>query len=261
MTKQISTFSWHRVGQLYQYNAPWLKKQVAVYFLISLITALVFIFTKSELWRTCSMVLNLMFIWSPIIFTQTGDTRILDRLIPASPLEKFIFYMSYLLIVIPIACFLFPTIATNICPGIYGSDTQMTRGDTLMTIEYYEQNYLPKTYILIQYLTTFASMLTCFYFVIVGGRNGFVKAYLISILVLIVLSLLPVSFMAKNAFMAGYNEATGLSPAPTNEDIIAWFEPNVNVIETYMSLALCIVSIYVVFILWKSYRALYRINI
>ncbi|MDE6549149.1 MAG: hypothetical protein K2L22_09125, partial [Muribaculaceae bacterium] len=66
------------------------------------------------IYSPCRTILLFIFIWAPIVFTKGGDTRIVDRLIPASALEKFLFYMSYLFIVVGLACYLCPWIAEKI---------------------------------------------------------------------------------------------------------------------------------------------------
>ena len=259
MTTNIYSFSWHRVMQLYQYNSPWLSKQTAIYFLFSFTTALIFLITRGLAWQvtlysTCCTVQIFMFIWAPIIFTKGGDSRIVDRLIPASPIEKFVFYMSYLLIIMPIACYLLLFIAEKIYLISGPADGPMY--EALET-----ELYVPATYKIIQYLSTLAAMLTCFYFVIAAKRNRFVKAYLLSIGVLIIISSYPSFLIVKEAFLAGYNEAIGIGPKVSGTEIAGWLNESVLSNNVFLFTGISIVIAYILLVLWSSYRALYRRNI
>lgn len=259
MTTQTSSFSWHRVAQLYQYNAPWLIKQTAIYFLFSLTTAIIFLLTRDYTWQvglysTCCTVQSFMFIWSPIIFTKGGDSRIVDRLIPAKPVEKFVFYMSYLLVVMPIACYLLLFVAEKIYLYSGPADGPMNNALEIELL-------VPTSYKMIQYLATLAAMLTCFYFVIAAKRNRFVKAYLLSIGVLVITSSFPSFFIVKEAFLAGYNEAIGIGPKVSEAEIAGRVFESVTSNNVFLIIGICIIIAYILLIFWSSYRALYRRNI
>lgn len=259
MKTQDSSFSWHRVAQLYRYNAPWIKKQTIIYFLFSLITALVYLLIPSQtirmgIYSPCRTILLFMFIWAPVVFTKGGDTRIVDRLIPASALEKFLFYMSYLFIVVGLACYLCPWIAEKISLGfdLYGMDS---------TESIPNERYVPGIFEWSNYLSTIAAMMTCFYFVISAQRNRVVKAYLISIGVSIFLSTLNTFYGVKEAIISGYKEAAGQG-SPANEAEIA--EMVSNALNDHMHFSIFALAINIGFILvlmWMSYRSLYRRNL
>ena len=259
MKTQISFFSWHRVVQLYQYNAPWIKKQTAIYFLFSLVTALVYLLIPSQtirmgIYSPCRTILLFMFIWAPIVFTKGGDTRIVDRLIPASALEKFLFYMSYLFIVVGLACYLCPWIAEKISLEFDLFCTDSNEGIS-------NERYVPGIFEWSNYLSTIAAMMTCFYFVISAQRNRVVKAYLISICVSIFLSTLNTFYGVKEAIISGYKEAAGQG-SPANEAEIA--EMVSNALNDHMHFSIFALAINIGFILvlmWMSYRSLYRRNL
>ena len=259
MTIHTSSFSWHRVVQLYQYNAPWIKKQTAIYFIFSLVTALVYLLIPSQtirmgIYSPCRTVLLFMFIWAPIVFTKGRDTRIVDRLIPASALEKFLFYMSYLFIVIGLACFLCPWMAEKISLEF---DLFSMDGTEILTNE----RYVPGIFEWSNYLSTIAAMMTCFYFVIAGKRNRVVKAYLISICVSIFLSTLNTFYGVKEAIVSGYKEAAGQG-SPASETEIA--EMVSNALNDHLHFSIFALAINIGFILvlmWMSYRSIYRKNL
>ena len=259
MKTQNASFSWHRVVQLYQFNAPWIKKQTIIYFLFSLITALVYLLISSEtirmgIYNPCRTILLFMFIWSPVVFTKGGNTGIVDRLIPASALEKFLFYMSYLFIVIGLACYLCPWIAEKISLefDLFGSD-----GNEIFTNE----RYVPGVFEWSNYLSTIAAMMTCFYFVISAKRNRIVKAYLISVGVSIFLSTFNTFYGVKEAIISGYREAAGQG-SPANEAEIAEMVSSALNDHLHFSIFALTVNIGIILLLmWMSYRSLYRRNL
>ena len=259
MTTQISNFSWKRVAQLYQYNAPWIKKQTIIYFLFSLVTALVYLLIPSQtirmgIYSPCRTILLFMFIWAPVIFTKGGDTRIVDRLIPASALEKFLFYMSYLFIVIGLACCLCPTIAEKISIAfdLYG----MVSTEILANVR-----YVPGIFEWSNYLSTIAAMMTCFYFVVSAQRNRVVKAYLISICVSIFLSTFNTFYGVKEAIISGYKEAAGQGDLANEAEIAEMVSNALNDHLHFSIFALAINIGFVLLLMWLSYRSLYRRNL
>ncbi len=258
MTSQTSSFSWRRVAQLYQFNAPWIKKQTMIYFLFSLLTSILYLLIPSQIIRTgvfstCNTILLFMFIWSPIVFTKGGDTRIVDRLIPASALEKFLFYMSYLLIVIGLACYLFPWIAERFLPKLYSFNNSEVWIPKRVSVT-------PIVFEWSTYLSTIAAMMTCFYFVIAGKHNRLVKAYLISICVSIVLSTFSTFYGVKQAIISGYKDAG--QDIPFNESEVAEMVSNALNDHIHFSIFALAVNIGLILLLmWLSYRSLYRRNL
>ena len=194
-----------------------------------------------------------MFIWAPIVFTKGGDTRIVDRLIPASALEKLLFYMSYLLIVMGLACYLFPWIAEKISAVIYPSD--MNGGVTL------QNERVPLVFEWSTYLSTIAAMLTCFYFVIAAKHNRLVKAYLISIGVSIFLSTINTFYGVKEAIVAGYREAASQGSAASETEITEMVSSALNDHLHFSFFALAINVGLIFLLIFLSYRSLYRSNL
>ena len=258
MKTQTSNFSWRRVVQLYQYNAPWIRKQTISYFIFSIVTSLLYLLIPSQtirmgIYSPCSTILLFMFIWAPVVFTKGGDTRIVDRLIPASALEKLLFYMSYLLIVIGLACYLFPWLAVKISAEPYPSD--INGGVTL------QNGRVPLVFELSTYLSTIAAMLTCFYFVIAAKRNRLVKAYLISIGVSMFLSTLNTFYGVKEAIVAGYREAASNGSAASETEIAEMVSNALNDHMHFSIFALAISAGFIILLIFLSYRSLYRSNL
>ncbi len=257
MTTQTAHFSWRRIAMLYQFNAPWIRKQTIIYFLFSLATALAYILISSPtirmgVYNPCRSIITFMFIWSPIVFTKGGDTRIVDRLIPASALEKFVFYMSYLFIVIGLACYLCPWIAEKITlyqPYIVNEENTAN------------VSAVPMIYQWSQYLSTVAAMMTSLYFVIAARHNRIVKAYLISVGVSIFLSTLSTFYGVKEAIISGYKEATD-NLSRVNETQIAEMVSSALNDHYHFSMFVFALSVgYILLLMWLTYRALYQRNL
>lgn len=259
MKATTSSFSWGRVAQLYHYYAPWIRKQTTIYFLFSLVTSLLYLLLPSEssrmaVYGPCSTILLFMFIWAPIVFTKGGDTRIVERLIPALPIEKFVFFMSYLFIVIGMACFACPWIAERMLhlfhPGEMGGVDAIKKELTI-----------PKVFEWSQYIADVAAMLTCFYCVVAVKRDRVMKAYLVSTFVLILLSSLNTFYGIKESLTLGFNDAIG-DTAPANqveiaEKVYSAMGDHIDFLVSCMTVSL----LYIFLIMWMSYRTLYRRNV
>lgn len=259
MKTQTSSFSWARVAQLYQYNAPWIRKQTTIYFLFSLATAFLYFFIPSETGRmtvygTCGTVLQFMFIWAPIVFTKGGDTRIIDRLIPASIPEKFVFYMSYLLVIIALACFFCPWVAERIFQRLYPGE-----GGTVETIK--TTLDVPKYIEYSQYLSTIAAMMTCFYCVVSVRRDRIMKAYLFPICVLFLMSSLNSFYGLKESIVLVCNDAFVNSSQVDELEMADKVYSAMSDHLVFLSFCMAVSIGYVLILMWLSYRSLYRRNL
>lgn len=258
MRTQTASFSWHRIAMLYQFNAPWLRKQAALYFLFSLAVSIALILIPSHSLRTaiynpCSTVMFFMFIWAPIVFTKGGDTRIVDRLLPATPIEKFIFYMSYLLIVITFVCYLCPCIADWVVARIYPyNDSDFWVQDRMKS--------MPDIYICSYYLAPVAAMLTCFYYVVAAKHNRILKAYLMPVVVSIVWSAFNTFYGVKAAVLLGIEGVTKPTDVSNKLEIAEKMSAAMHDHLHFLILCLVVTIGYILALIWFSYRALYRKN-
>ena len=259
MKTRTSSFSWARVAQLYQYNAPWIRKQTTIYFLFSLVASLLYLFLPSQTVRMavfspCSTVLLFMFIWAPIVFTKGGDTRIIDRLIPAAPSEKFVFYMSYLLVVIGMACFLCPWIAEGLYQALYPGEENGI--DSLRNaLE------LPVYYKCSNYLSPIAAMLTCFYCVVGVKRDRIMKAYLISPCVLVLMSSLYTFYGIKESIALAYKNTIDQAVQINEVEMADKVYSAITDHFVFLTFCMALSIVYVILMTWLSYRSLYRRNL
>ncbi|MDE5585076.1 MAG: hypothetical protein K2I92_01905 [Muribaculaceae bacterium] len=258
MKTPTSSFSWSRVVMLYQFNAPWLRKQTAIYFFFSLAVSMLYLFIPSDairmsLYSTCSTVLLFMYIWAPIVFTKGGDPAI-TRLLPASPSEKFVFYMSYLLVIISLACYFCPSMAEVIFRKLYPGEEG--------TVETIKSTYdLPIAFAFSQYLSAIAAMITCFYCVVAVRRDRMMKAYLFSICVLFVMSSLNTFYGIKETIVLVFKEALVNENRVNELEMADKVYSAMNSHLVFMSFCMAMSIVYILLLMWLSYRSLYRRNI
>lgn len=109
-------FSWHRVGLLYRYYGTIVNKQTLIYFIVSALCAVLTLLPVHEMIQVSFFtliwtVLPLMYTLAPCAFGQQSASPIVERLIPARASEKLAFFLSYLLVVLPIAVYALPVAA------------------------------------------------------------------------------------------------------------------------------------------------------
>lgn len=253
-------FSWSRIWQLYQYDAPWLKKQTSIYLIVSISTTICMLLAHGQDWLfpvygMLSSAITLMYMWSPIIFSKGGDARIVDRLVPASTPEKFIFYMSYIYVVMLFVCFFFPWFGESILyPMIFKVPDIFTE---LRDIE----NEVSAIHLWTQYLSHFAGVATCLYFVIGGKGNRILKAYIWPLVVTVGISIMETIFIAKEAFMEGYNNGVNQQPSKTSSEVTQLVADAMNTHQIYSICILLLTILFTIFMLWKCYKAIGSKNI
>lgn len=254
-----NAFSLRRIARLYEYNLPWLKKQTIAYLLISLATALILILSHGQLWQMgvysiLSMLLTFLFIWAPVIFIHGGDSRIVERLIPASTPEKFSFYLSYLLIFVSISLFGLPLLAEKLYP------TLTSFNDQFASVVYVTRK-VPEAFYWSQILCSVAAMFTCMYIVLNARSNRVVKAYLWPVAVMVVFSAFVTIYGAKEAFMIGYEQGLNGEPQMNHDEIVSHVGVALNMHSAYSVTMLVIISLYILLMLILSYRAISRKNL
>lgn len=174
LTDTGSRFSWKRVGMLYAFNRPYLSRELLYYSLAIILmsgltllpigpTGQFMIFTL--VWS----VIPYMCSFAPLIFAKGGDSRIVDRMIPALPSEKYLFYLSYILLVIPAVCYTLPLLASWAYLKIPSIQT-----DVLMELTKLRFS-LPLPMIALNVLTTISLPLTCFHTLANSRHNRVVK--------------------------------------------------------------------------------------
>lgn len=242
---------------MYRYNAPWIEKQIALYFLVSAVSACVYLLSDGHDWifslyGLFNTVLGFMFIWAPIVLLKGGEPAIVDRLIPVGVLEKFVFYLSYMAVVSIVI--LAPNLAvTKIIPP-----EDVVNGEIAGVLSL--SNSIPVVYKLSQWLTSVAAMLTCLYCVL-GVKRYRVKAWLLPIAVLVVSSVLQSLYVAATTFAAGFkagmDSGARISPEELTQEVVG----ALNSHTVYNMAVFVTLALYTCWILWRIYRSLYRRNL
>lgn len=121
-----SGFSFQRVWAFASYYMPRLRMQVLIYFATSLLCAILSLIPAKENMQLAIFVavwslLPLLFYCAPLIFAKGPDTRIVERIMPVSAAEKLTFFYIYILVIISVAVYLLPLLASQIylaCPKL-----------------------------------------------------------------------------------------------------------------------------------------------
>lgn len=259
MATMASSFSLHRIAQLYSFNGPWLRKQLIGYLSFSVLTALLYIWGDGHSWQgavsgTCHLALGVMFILSPLVFIKGGDARIVERLIPASAAEKFTFHVSYLVLMIPV-CYLFPWLAEKLC-----APEVVVIGDIKVDVEHGLGQ--PAVFEWIGYLSAFAALMTCLYCVVHARTNRALKGTIFAFVVIIGFSIIGSIFAAMEAFMIGFNEgAMGMEQSVDEAEVVAKVTEALNDHITYTYVLVGIFAAYALLMLGLTYRSLSRRNL
>lgn len=106
----------HRLWLLAKYYASRVRKQAVVYACASFVFAILLslnISTRANegLFLVVFTAMPYMFAFSPIILAKGGDTRPIERMIPASPAQKFFVQAAYIFIGVPLLVYTLPMVA------------------------------------------------------------------------------------------------------------------------------------------------------
>lgn len=261
-----STFSLKRIAQLYTFYAPAFNRQLLVYLSMSIIEAILLLLPFSDSTRVgiFSIIVSvqaLMFELSPIVLCKSGDCKIIENLLPVSSTERFIFYLLYFLVAIPIATFLIPDIVLliiQLTPALQTSDFC-----TLIEIRYLSSKVLSA----INILTPIGAILTCLYVVLKSKRNRILKGVGSVFIYQTGIGIIGAVWGATWAFKAGIKDGIqGLPPDPVLSDglpkdmmikVINDMTSSSEYTYTTAALLLC----YVILFLILNYKAIRKSNI
>lgn len=184
----IDRFSWRRVrdfGGLYKYS---LRRQMIAYGALSLFAALMGLIpfgptTQVGLFSMFSSALGIAYYVSPVVLSKWGDTRIVMNMTPALPIEKFIFFMIYFLIVLPVIVFLPSLISQLIYLQIPSIQTKpmLELIHLSLNVDFNTDSKL---------VQSAALMLSCFYTILVSKDNRTLKGIITVFGILIGIGLL-----------------------------------------------------------------------
>ena len=209
-------FSWNRIGALCHYYGPRLRKQMIIYFCVSLIASIITLIPapgafQVALFTMSQTALQLMYYMAPVVLAKNGDTRIVDRLLPATSLEKFLFLTCYFIPVTGALTLLLPLISSKVymmIPAVQTADLVdllNIRANTSWPIQ------------LTNIMGGISCVLTCLYVVVRSHSNRTLKGVLSVFGVEIAIGILGAIWGMSSAFMKGFHDGySGVCPNNLN---------------------------------------------
>lgn len=203
LTATSDNFSWKRVAAVASFYRNCTDRQLLIYGLVSL---LFFVLTllpftgnaQAGLFTMIWTILPLLLQMSPVVLSKHGDSRVIERLMPAKASEKFAFFLIYFLIVIPVFVYLLPELALVIYIHVPAIQTE----EMLPLARLHQQNY--PLFIVMNAFSSAAGTLTCLYVVLHARHNRTLKGILSVFAVMIAIGILGAFYGAAAVFKAGY---------------------------------------------------------
>ena len=255
-------FSWHRIGELAAFYRPTISRQILAYACASLLSAIITLLPLAEvaqlgLFSIIWTALPLIYDLAPLAFCKSGDSRIVERLIPASPCEKYTFMMLYFLVVMPIVIYTLPEIAMRLYKVIPAIQTEAM--NHVLDIRNQTSGAMFATSV----LTSLATVLTCLFTIYYARTNRTLKGVLSVFAVQIAVGIMGAIWGMTSAFKAGMQD--GLNGTVRDEAYISDLQQK-TISElmhgsTYISIIISILSIYVIIMLWLNYRVISKRNL
>lgn len=252
-------FSWKRVLMVGRFYGPALKKQLLIYaaatlifFILSLMPfpAPVQIGVFSMIWTALGFMTEL----SPIVLAKSGDSRVIERLLPASAAEKYVFYLIYFLVIIPIVVYTLPKLALY----LYALIPAIQHKEMLLVIDIQQKN--PLLNVIMNSFSTLAGTVTCLLVVLSVKHNRTLMGILSVFAVMIGAGIIGAIYGMTQVFYAGYIDGLegrrGVGPR-TAEEILGMIDqtPGFTIAVT------CLFAAYCFYILWRVYKTVKSKNL
>ena len=247
-------FSWHRVMQVASFYGNLTKRQLLVYVLATFVFAcLILIPTDNYIqigiftmtWTAMGLLMQL----APVVLGKSGDSRIIERLIPASAAEKMTFFLIYFWIVIPFVCYFLPEVALL----IYKSIPYLQNTDMMKLIEIHQSPSVVA--ILMNIANTLGAITTCLYVVMKVKRNRVLWGIISVFAFNFILGIIGAVNGFIRAFNMGFDE--GRSGYPMNNAQAAeWADEFIYQMNPFFIILTCVLAIYVIWICCMIYKNL-----
>lgn len=210
-------FSFRRFALLWSFYRPILSRQLIIYFGASLLFAILTLLpAKSAVQCTFFTViwtaLPYMYELAPIVLAKHGDSRVIERLLPASAAEKLTFFSIYFFLIIPLVTYLLPEIALFIYRALTAVHT-----DEMLTLVDIQLNNAP-IIIVMNAFSTWTASVVCLYVVISRRRNQVLMGILSVFAVNILVGLVGAVYGAASAFVIGMHD--GLTGADYKPEVL-----------------------------------------
>lgn len=253
--------SFKRTVSLIKFYRPMIEKQTLAYVIFSAIAGIVILlplngYAQVGLYTIFWTILGYMASLSPCILAKSGDSRIIERLIPVPVREKYIFRIVYFLIYIPIICSLLPFCAILLYKNMPTLHTDMFDQIIAQVTGDFENSLSAK---LSNLFTSWACILTCLYVVTRVRTNRIIKGILSVFGIQIVMGTLGAlcgfSMAFNEGFLAGI-EGTSYNPDETTQQLV-----NQVFHSSFFYFTTGLTILYVIVMLILNYRILKKHNL
>lgn len=254
-TSETDRFSWGRIwrfGLIYQHS---LKRQLIVYGIISVISAIITLLPLSSgiqmaFFSLFGSILGFLYYLSPLVLSKWGDTRMIMDMTPALPIEKFLFFMFYFLILLPLVVFGPTLLSQYLYFYIPSIQTEPLLGLLHLSFDY-DYNTIAK------YTQGCGFTLTCFYVILSCRGNRTLKGILAVFGMMAALGILGGIFGFTMALNDDFYYTYAMES--NSEDPYATSVGMDHILTDLRIPLICLnvcFFIYNIFLLWASYRRL-----
>lgn len=248
------SFSWRRVMQVASFYSVVTTRQLIIYALASLVFAFLILIPAHEyiqvglftmIWTSIGLMMQL----APVVLAKSGDSRIIERLIPASAAEKLTFFLIYFWLVIPFVCYFLPEISLILYKAIPFLQTSQM-------LELIDLHHTPNaTSLLMNIFNSLGAATTCLYVVMKVKRNrvlwGIVSVFVFNFILGII--------GAVNGFITVFNMGIedGSAGYPMNNaQASQWAMDFISELQPVFVTITCLLAIYLAWMCYKTYRLL-----
>lgn len=256
-----SGFSFTRMMELNHYFGPMFGKLLIFYFSASLIFGIVMLLPVNEylqiadftlIWAT----LPYMFAFAPLVMGKRGDSRIIERLLPVSAAEKYVYIMIYFLIVIPIAVYAVPE-----CSLLLYKQIPALQTDALLGM--IELHFGSGSAVLITNVTgAVATTLLCLYVVQHAKSSRMVKGIISVFISQFGIAMMGAVYGMATAFKYGFEDGLAEAAAGTpNYNKVQEIVNDMMSYSPYMIAMITILALYMLTMFWLNYRQMTKDNL
>lgn len=259
-----SGFSFTRMMELNHYFGPMFGKLLIFYFSASVIFGIVMLLPVNEylqladftlIWAT----LPYMFAFAPLVMGKRGDSRIIERLLPVSAAEKYVYIMVYFLIVIPIAVYAVPE-----CSLLLYKQIPALQTDALLGM--IELHFGSGSAVLITNVTgSVATTLLCLYVVQHAKSSRMVKGIISVFISQFGIAMMGAIYGMAAAFKCGFADgiadAGNGTPANFEAEKVQTIVNDMMSYSPYMIAMITILALYMLTMFWLNYRQMTKDNL
>lgn len=248
-----------RISRLAWFYRPIFGRQLLIYFCSSLLFAILTLlpfpqYIQLGLFSMSWTAMGIMVQLAPVVLAKSGDSRVIERLLPASAFEKLTLFLGYFFIVIPLAVYLLPELSLFIYKAIPAVHTE--KMDLMVDLR--QSN--PPVIILMNVVNVLAVIITCLYVVLRAKRNRVLWGILSVFICNIILGALGAIYGLATLFRSGFYsrvENAAVDPNEMAKEVLVILSDNIPITVLLILLA----AAYLVVMITLTYRQLKRSNL